>query len=79
MVVNKCSDLIARKGSGEFMKYRRATKDIKELRIEWNEKMKALQDQGYDKQNLKNMHRKKTKLNDLEFLKSQRPLGFYVN
>ena len=73
MVVNKCSELIARKGSGEFMKYRRAAKDIKELRIEWNEKMKALQDQGYDKQNLKNMHLEKTKLNDLEFLKSQRP------
>ena len=75
MVLNKCSDLMAKKGRGEFKKYRRAAKEIKELKIQWNEKMRGLQEQGYEEKEIKNVHQEKTKLGDLEFLKFQSPPG----
>ena len=71
MVLNKCSDLIAKKGKGEFKKYQKAAKEIKELKVQWNEKMQALQEKGYEVQELTNVHQEETKLGDLEFLKSQ--------
>lgn len=75
MVLNKSIDLVTQKNNGEFLKYNKAAKTIKELKVKWNEKMKLMQKEGYDVQELKNLHQEKTKLSDLEFLKSGNPPG----
>ena len=72
MVINKCADLISAKPVDEFMKFRKPAKEIHNIRTNWNAKMQVLQQQGYDEQNLKNMHQEKTKFTDLEFLKDRK-------
>ena len=75
MVLNKSMDLIYQTESGEFIKYRKASKDIKDLKVQWNDKMKILQDQDYSTQELKNFDQEQIKLKDLEYLKSTTPQG----
>ena len=75
MVLNKSIDLVTKKESGEFMKYRKASKEIKELRVQWNKKMEKLQEDGYGTQEIKNPHQEQVKLKDLEYLKSATPQG----
>ena len=75
MVIKKSIDLISTKERGEFKKYRKAAKEIQELRVEWNEKMAKLQEAGYGAQEIKNLHQEQIKLKDLEFLKSATPPG----
>ena len=75
MVINRCSDLIKKKKTGEFKKFRKEAKKIKDLKLQWNEKMKVLQEKGYEEKELKNMLKESTKLGDLEFLKNQKVPG----
>ena len=54
MVINKCADLIKKTESGEFKRFRKEAMRIKELKMDWNNKMKQLQEQGYKENEIKN-------------------------
>ena len=43
---------------------------IKEIKYNWNEKMKALQEKGYNEKEILNMKKEMAKLKDSEFLKN---------
>ena len=45
LVVNKSSDLI-KKCFGNFKKFKKQAKDIRDLKHQWNDKMKALEKEG---------------------------------
>ena len=74
MVLNKSSDLIP-KNSGVFRKFRRQAREIKELKLKWNEKMVALQEKGFTEKDMLNLKLENQKLEDLEFLRTQIPPG----
>ena len=42
---------------------------MKEIKYNWNEKMKALQEKGYNEKEILNMKKEMAKLKDSEFLK----------
>jgi hypothetical protein len=52
MVLNKSADLVFN-NSGDFRKFTETAKQIKEIKLEWNKKMQALEKEGYAKQDLK--------------------------
>ena len=55
----------------DFANFRKAADDIKFMRIEWNEKMKKMEEEGNIQKDLKNSHVESIKYSDLKFLKLQ--------
>ena len=45
-------------------------REIKDLKIEWNEKMKGLKEKGYTEKEALNLKNEQANLRDLEFLKN---------
>ena len=71
-VLNKSFDLLERSGKlSDFANFRKAADDIKFMRIEWNEKMKKMEEEGNIQRDLNNSHIESIKYSDLEFLKRQ--------
>ena len=79
MVLNSSFDKINNSDSRLFMDFRKQASDIKDLKIKWNSKMKALQEEGYTEKDLLNLKREAQKLADLEFLKTQELPGPFTN
>ena len=78
MVLNKSADLVFN-NSGDFRKFTERAKQIKEIKLEWNKKMQALEKEGYAKQDLKNTSTESQKLRDLDFLKKQECVGPFTS
>ena len=71
MVLNKLFNLLKSKDVPSFKKFAPIVREIKEFKAEWNNKMKALQEKGYNEKELLNLKNEDDKLKDLEFLKKQ--------
>ena len=71
LVINKSSDLLSRE---PLRKYRKAAIRIEELKVEWTSKMKKLQVEGFQQQDILNVKKDANKLKDLEYLKKQTPV-----
>ena len=67
MVLNKSSDILQKMDKTRLYMFRKPSEDIKEIRLEWNEKMKQYQQQGYSQKEALNMKEEKSKLKDLVF------------
>ena len=78
IVQNKAKDLIDLKYK-EFTKCKKQADDNKELRIQWYEKMKNLEKQGLEKQEIATLTFDKKKLQDLDYLKNQTPTGPFTS
>ena len=77
MVLNKSHDLLNRAAS--FRRFLPQAKEIKELKVKWNERMAGLQVQGYNEKEVLNLKLEAQKLEDLEFLKNQTYPGPFTN
>ena len=53
--------------------------EIKEIKVEWNEKMKVLAEQGYTQKDMDNLNIERQKLDDLAFLKAQQTSGPFTD
>ena len=71
MILNKSFDLLQKIDIAKLCMFRKPSEEIKEICIEWNEKMKHYQQQGYSQKEALNLKEEQSKLKDLEFLKSQ--------
>ena len=67
VVIKKSADLLSNE---QLRKYSKQARKIENLRIEWTNKMKALQKEGFQQQDLLNLRKDTIKLKDLEFLKT---------
>ena len=70
LVLNRSADLI-RDNSSSFIKYRKQSKIIKEIQVEWSSKMRDLQKKGYESKEALNIKKDSDKLKDLDYLKNQ--------
>ena len=70
LVLNKSFDLIEKRKLGEYLNYRKPGQAISDLKKEWHEKMKLLENEAFADKDHANMHLDSVKYNDLEFLKS---------
>jgi hypothetical protein len=66
VLINKSSDLLS---VDPLRKYKKAAIEIDNLKIEWSEKMKILQKEGFKHQDLLNLKKDNQRLQDLHFLK----------
>ena len=55
----------------KFISYREASQDIQAMKIEWNERMKRMEEEGNLKKDEVNNHIEDIKYKDLEFLKKR--------
>ena len=78
LVLNKSSDLI-KKCFGNFRKFKKQAKDIKDLKYQWNEKMKVLEKEGLASKEAASLSEESKKLRDLDFLKTQSPPGPFTS
>ena len=78
LVLNRSADLITNNASS-FTKYRKAAKDIQRIRVQWNAKMKELEQKGYESKEALNLKKDASKLKDLEFLKNQQIPGPFTS
>ena len=74
MILSKASDLL-KKESCSLHRMRSQAKEIKELKVAWNERMAKLQDKGYSVKEMVNLKVEAQKLEDLEFLTKQKQPG----
>ena len=70
LVLNKSFDLIEKRKPGEYLNYRKPAQAISDLKKEWHEKMKLLENEAFADKDHVNMHLDSVKYNNLEFLKS---------
>lgn len=70
LVFNKSFDLVDQPEClSKYQSYRQASKDIKLLKVEWNEKLKKMEEIGNLKKDTANTTMESKKYKDLEFLK----------
>ena len=70
LVLNKSNDLIFNPQTNKSYKnFRKAAKELKKLKINWNQKMVELQKKGYSEKAALNTKIDSQKLQDLEYLK----------
>ena len=68
--MNKSNDLIFNPQTNKSYKnFRKAAKELKKLKINWNQKMVELQKKGYSEKAALNTKIDSQKLQDLEYLK----------
>ena len=67
-MLNKSFDLL-NNSNRSFNEFRKQARDIKEIKLEWNEKMKCLQKQGYAEKKVANLKTQQTVIQDLVSLK----------
>ena len=66
MVLNKSADLTI-KNSSDYRKYRKTDVEIKELKLQWNQKMKVLEESGFSQKEIISTNTEHQKLDDLHF------------
>ena len=75
MVIKKSFDLIEKSyqedSAMSMSKYVKPAKVIREIKLEWNERLKKQQAEGYSARELINTKNESTKCNCLDYLKSQ--------
>ena len=74
MVLNKSTDLTIN-DSFNFRKYRKPVVEIKELKFQWNQKMKVLEQSRFSQKEFISTNIERKKLDDLDFLRKQRHPG----
>ena len=71
VVIKSSADVLDRVSPGEFRKYKPQSKEIESIKVTWNEKMRKLQEKGYQEKDLLNVKNEERRLKDLQFLKNQ--------
>ena len=80
LVLNKSNDLIFNPQTNtSYKNFRKAAKETKELKINWNLKMLELQEKGYSEKAILNTKIESQKLQDLEYLKQQSNPGPFTS
>ena len=75
LLLNKSFDLLEKSGDHpKFQSFRTAAQDIKLMKIEWNEKMRKMEETGNLKKDVDNNHIESVKYRDLEYLKEKNGL-----
>jgi len=67
MVLNKSSDLLQNIDKGKLHMFRNPSEEIKEIRLQWNDKIKLYKQQGYSQKEALNLKEEQSKLKDLDF------------
>ena len=63
-----------------FTMYQKVAKEIKEIHLQWSEKMNGLKKKGFEAKDALNVTEDTTKIKDLEYLKTQEiPGPFMLN
>ena len=70
MILNKSADLTI-KNSSDFRKYRKPAMEMKELKLQWNQKMKVLEESGFSQKEIISTNIERQKLDDIDFLRKQ--------
>jgi len=76
LVINKSSDLLS---TEPLKKFRKGAKMIESLKVDWTSRMQKLQAEGFEQQDIINVKKDTSKLKDLEYLKSQNPVGPFTS
>ena len=61
-----------------FTMFRKAAKEIKEIRLEWSEKMNELKKKGFDAKDALSVKNDAAKIKDFEYLKTQEMPGAFM-
>ena len=75
VVVKSSADVLERVAPEEFRKYRSQSKEVESIKVNWNKKMRQMQEKGYREKDLLNAKNEEKRLKDLQFLKSQQIPG----
>ena len=71
LLLNKSFDLLENSGKlSELRRFRKAAQEIKSMKVNWNAKMKKMEEEGNLKKNDDNIHIENVKYNDLDYLKN---------
>ena len=67
LLLNKSFDLLEKSGDlPKFQSFRKAAQDIKLMKIEWNDKIRKMEETGNLKKGMDNNHIENVKYRDLE-------------
>ena len=78
MVLNRSTDKIRNKFK-DLRKFKLPAKEIKELKLQWTNKMTEIEKEGLQLKEASSLAQEKKKLQDLEFLKTQSPVGPFTS
>ena len=72
LLLNKSFGLLEKTGKlSEYRSCKKASQDIKAMKVEWNEKMRRMEEEGNLKKDVDNNHIEDVRYKDLEYLKER--------
>ena len=79
MLINKCKDILDKTDPSEMKKYNMPAKEIKEIKLQWQERLKEQQTKDFSKKEKSSLHQESQKYNLLELLKKEELQGPFVS
>ena len=79
MLINKCEDILDNTDPSEMKKYIMPAKEIKEIKFQWQERLKEQQTKDFSEKEKSSLHQESLKYNLLELLKKETFQGPFVS
>ena len=79
MLINKCKDILDKTDPSEMKKYIMPAKEIKEIKLQWQERFKEQQTKDFPEKEKSSLHQESQKYNLLELLKKDKFQGPFVS
>ena len=79
MLINKCKDILKKTDPSEMKKYIMPAKEIKEIKLQWQETLKEQQTKDFSEKEKSSLHQESLKYNLLELLKKEKFQGPFVS
>ena len=79
MLINKCKDILNKTDPSEMKKYIIPAKEIKEIKLQWQERFKEQQTKDFPEKEKSSLHQESQKYNLLELLKRYKFQGPFVS
>lgn len=70
VLLHKSFDLMIKKNTTDYKKFRKPAKEVQQIKVKWNAKMQERESAGYSQKDIINSQIESTKYNDLEYLKN---------
>ena len=79
MLINKSKDILDKTDPSEMKKYIKPAKEIKEIKLQWQERLKEQQAKDFSEKEKSSLHQESQKYNLLQLIEKEKFQGPFVS
>ena len=79
MLINKSKDILDKTDPSEMKKYIKPAKEIKEIKLQWQERLKEQQAKDFSEKGKSSLHQESQKYNLLQLIEKEKFQGPFVS